>query len=526
MIEYSFQPLLPMTVEEVSVLGNPEVDWAQLVQRLNVGILDPICPRYHAAAREFNKRKPVRGPGRPRSRASAEEQAARARDGAPVQVSGPEDLVKLGPEARPARTGRSPKPFHSMVLAFLLTSSDDSPCAPEHVHRMLHGNPAFAARCGFEYPAKCRGRRSRRRDIPDIRTVCRFDQVMAVHGLWGEVCSTIVKHNLVTGVIARSDAFVADTTHMEANSSSRTVELPLKAAPALSKQRRVVSERAKDQRKAATKRKIRIPRLTKHCRHRGHDTCNCKWSSGDDGAGVVVKAATKKYWAHKITILGFAGTTLPLDVAVVSCASAHDSTTLEPSLERLWRLMPEAFLNVQFTIADPAYDDAPGRARIRERFNLDLLTKINPRARKESPLPGHETQFTLNPQGQPVCLRKLPMALVSRDVTNERFNYRGPTDENGVVLCRECPHAAACGLKGERRTVSIPRELTPQIDWLHPQHLPSERTRYRLRTAVERQIERLKGPLERNRLACRGRVRVQGFLDLRLAALHALIAEP
>lgn len=83
--------------------------------------------------------------------------------------------------------------------------------------------------------------------------------------------------------------------------------------------------------------------------------------------------------------------------------------------------------------------------------------------------------------------------------------------------------ATQCGLEGARRTLRVPRATTPQIDWKHPQHLKREQKRYGRRTAVERQIERVKGPLERNRLPCRGRVRVQSFLDLRLAALHVLI---
>ena len=528
MISFSFQPLLALSADEQAVLANPTVIWAFVLTKFAFSMLDTVSRRYHAAAREFNLRKRKGRAGRPRGRRSAEEKAARARAEATAGVFGPEENVALGPQAHPATTGRSPKPFHSMAIAFLATSIDDKPATPEHVHRMLHGNPTFAARCGFEYPGSPRGRRSRRLTIPSLRTLSRFDQVMGEYGLWGDVRLALVLRNLETGALARSDAFVADTTHLEADSTPRVVELPAgkKAAkvPA-TKQRRVVGVRTARNKKRKETRKVRISRLTKRCRHEDHDACNCPWVEGDAGAGVVVKSTTKKFWAHKAAVMGFAGTTVPLDMAVVSCASSHDSTTLEPHLRRLRLVLPEAFEGVKFVIADPAYDEAPARARIPLEFGgLVLITKINPRARQEAPMPGHEGQFTLSPQGQPVCLRKLPLVLVGRDERREEYIWRGPLDDKSTPLCKGCPFAAQCGLKGARRAVRVPRATTPQIDWNHAQHLSSEQTRYRLRTAVERQIERVKGPLERNRLPCRGRVRVQSFLDLRLAALHALIA--
>jgi len=539
-ISFSFQPLLALSADERAVLANPEVMWAAVLKKFAFGLLDTVSRGYHAAAREFNLRRRVGRAGRPRARRSAEEKAARVRvEASAGLLVSPDECSVLGPDAHPATTGRSPKPFHSMALAFLATAMDDKPAAPEHVHRMLQGNPTFAARCGFEYPGSPKGRRSRRLTIPSLRTLVRFDQVMGEYGLWGEVRLALVRRNLETEALARSDAFVADTTHLAADSTPRVVELPAekkKAKTPAPKQRKVVAARAahnkkpretpretpKETRKET--RKVRISRLTKRCRHEDHDACNCRWIEGDAGAGVVVKSSSKKFWAHKAAILGYAGTTVPLDIAVAACASSHDSTTLEPHLERLSELLPEAFDGVKFAIADPAYDEAPARERIPQRFGgIELITKINPRARKEAPLPGHEGRFTLSPQGQPVCLRKLPLALVERDTRREEYVWRGPVDDKGKTLCKGCPFAAQCGLKGGRRTVRVPRATTPQIDWKHPQHLAREKTRYRLRTAVERQIERVKGPLERNRLPCRGRVRVQSFLDLRLAALHMLV---
>ena len=350
---------------------------------------------------------------------------------------------------------------------------------------------------------------------------------MGEYGSWGELRLALVRRNLETGALARSDAFVADTTHLEADSTPRVVELPAekkKASSPAPKQREVVAARATHNKKRKETRKVRISRLTKPCRHEDHGTCNCQWVEGDAGAGVVVKSSSKKYWAHKAAVIGYAGSTVPLDIAVVTCASTHDSMTLEPHLERLCGVLPEAFDGVKFAIVDPAYDEAPARERVPQKYGgIELISKINPRARKEAPLPGHEGRFTLSPQGQPVCLRSKPLALVGRDEHREEYVWRGPLDDKGAPLCKGCPFAAQCGLEGARRTVRVRRATTPQIDWKHPQHLPSEQARYCLRTAVERQIERVKGPLERNRLPCRGRVRVQSFLDLRLAALHALL---
>lgn len=541
MISFSFQPLLALSADEQAVLANPVVTWAAVLAKFAFGMLDAVSRRYHAAAREFNLRKRKGRAGRPRARLSAEKKAAEARVEAPAGVVCPADSVALGAEAHPATTGRSPKPFHSMAMAFLATAIDDKPAAPEHVHRMLHGNPTFAARCGFEYPGSPKGRRSRRLTIPALRTLHTFDQVMGEYGFWSDVRLALVRQNLGTGAVEASDALVADTTHFQADSTPRVVELPAekkKASPTPPKQREVVTARAacNKKRKAVAARpagkgkrketrKVRISRLTKRCRHEDHNACNCPWIEGDAGAGVVVKSSSKQFWAHKVAFIGFAGTTVPLDIAVVNCASAHDSTTLEPHLDRLCEVLPEVFDGVTSVIADPSYDEAPARERIPQNFGgLVLNTKINPRARKEAPMPGHDSQFTLSPQGQPVCLRKLPLVLVGRDEPREEYIWRGPLDDKGAPLCKGCPFAAQCGLKGKRRTVRVPRATTPQIDWNHPQHLLSEQVHYRQRTAVERQIERVKGPLERNRLPCRGRVRVQSFLDLRLAALHALIA--
>jgi hypothetical protein len=524
MISFVYQPRLPLDPDERAVLQDPTVAWAQLLAAFPTGLLDKIARRYYAAEREFNKRRRRGRPGRPRSRRSAERQAALAREQAQGAVVGPEDFIPLGPEARPATTGRSPKSFHAMVLAFLATGSDDAPAVPEHVDRRLHGNPTFASRCGFEYPARPEGGHSRRDTIPSLRTLQRFDQVMAEYGLWSEIRLALVRRNLESGALARSSAFCADTSHFEADSSSRAVELPLKKhQPAPPKQRKVVAERAAHNKKPKEVRKVRISSLTKRCRHQDHEACNCPWVEADPGAGVVVKSSTKVYWAHKGAVIGFAGASIPLDIAVVKVASMHDSTTLEPHLERLRRLLPEAFEGVGLTIADPAYDEAPARERLPANHDgMRLLTEINPRARKEAPLPGHEGRFRLSPKGVPICLRKKPLCLLGRDKQRQEYLWAGPVDAQGTPLCKACPFAAQCGLRGQRRALRVPRTITPQIDWNHPQHLPREQTRYRLRTAIERQIERVKGPLERNRLPCRGLVRVQSFLDLRLAVLHAM----
>lgn len=527
MISLVFQQHLPLGDDERAVLEDPEVVWARVVAGFPMEVLTGCARKYHAAAREFNRRVPVGRPGRPRSRRSAELQAARAREAAPARVVGSDEFTSLSPGARPATTGRSPKSFHSMVLAFLAMSADGQPAAPEHVYRMLRGNPTFAARCGFEHSAKRKGRQSRWCMVPSLRVLQRFDQVMAEYGLWYEVRLALVRRNLESGAIPRSDTLCGDTTHFDADSTPRVVELsPKKEGTSSQKRRKVVALRAAHNKKPKPKeaRKVRISSLTKRCRHEDHDACNCPWVEGDAGAGVVVKSSTKKYWAHKAAVIGYAGTTVPLDLAVVSCASMHDSTTLEPHLDRLRRDFPEALEGVRFTIADPAYDEAPARERIRQNHGgIQLITKINPRARKETPLPGHEGRFTLNPQGVPVCLRDKPLRLVGRDKQRQQYIWRGPVKDNGAPLCAGCPRAAECGLQGGQRALRVSRSTTPQIDWEHPQHLPSEQRRYRQRTAVERQIERVKGPLERNRLPCRGRVRVQAFLDLRLAALHALI---
>jgi hypothetical protein len=100
---------------------------------------------------------------------------------------------------------------------------------------------------------------------------------MGEYGIWSEVRLALVRLNLATGAVARSDALVADTTHFQADSTPRTVELPAekkKASPTPPKQRKVVTARAarnKKRRAVAARpaskgkrketRKVRIPGL-------------------------------------------------------------------------------------------------------------------------------------------------------------------------------------------------------------------------------------------------------------------------
>jgi hypothetical protein len=124
----------------------------------------------------------------------------------------------------------------------------------------------------------------------------------------------------------------------------------------------------------------------------------------------------------------------------------------------------------------------------------------------------------------PVCEAGHRFELRGRDVTHERYIWAAPDGDVGRPVCQDCPLASGCLTKGLRRHIRVDRSDLPHIDWDHPQHLVTERTRYAARTGVERAIKRLKVDLGAESLTRRDAHRVQAHLDRRLLTLHLLLA--
>ena len=124
----------------------------------------------------------------------------------------------------PRLVGRPPKCFFAMLYGFLGTTLAGQPAEPEFVHQRLRENPAFARTCGFTIPRP--GKPERQSDIPSLRKLQQFDQIMTAAELWEELALDRVAANLREGKIQVEATLVHDTTHYHAYSSMQVVELP------------------------------------------------------------------------------------------------------------------------------------------------------------------------------------------------------------------------------------------------------------------------------------------------------------
>ena len=130
---------------------------------------------------------------------------------------------------RPGRTplrfaGRAPKCFFAMFKAFMGVAVCGTPPEPQHVRQKLIDNQSFARTCGFTLPDPKRG--YRQSDVPSLRKLEQFDQIMSDNGLWGEAAVGQVAKNLEEGFIKLEPTLVHDTTHYQAFSSMQVVDLP------------------------------------------------------------------------------------------------------------------------------------------------------------------------------------------------------------------------------------------------------------------------------------------------------------
>lgn len=426
----------------------------------------------------------------------------------------PEALRDFSKTLAPLRTilsgpGRPPCDALCLMRAFLaaplLGVGDD----PTSVHKLLHGNPTFARACGFQASGALKlDWEMTSRGLPALATCAEFTEVMTRYGLWQLARGKQVRHNLDNGVVDKEDTLSFDTTHVTANSHCANV-VPLDA-------------RVKEGEKPKHR---KVPRMCKSCTcgKENWESCEHPWSPTDFGAAVVVKGATRIYWAHKASVVCFGDSEIPIDVRVLQYAAQGDGKTLIPHLELLERDHCDVVDLVRFVLADDAY-----------RENDDAVRQFGQQARLIVPVHGRKARAALaeafeginrfTPTGVPICEGGHRFELRGRDVTNERYIWVAPDDAEGQSVCSSCPLASSCLEKGNRRHIRIERKAQPQINWDHPQHFIRERQRYGKRTGVERAIKRLKVDLKGEHLAHRDAHRVQAHFDRKLLVLHLLLA--
>jgi hypothetical protein len=485
-------------------------------------------------------------------RATLDEQAPvlyeRAQPSTPLISVAPHEVA---PGVTPPRfAGRPAKCFFAMLYGFLGTTLAGQRAEPEFVHQRLRENPAFARSCGFTIPRP--GKPERQSDIPSLRKLQQFDQIMTAAGLWEELALDHVADNLREGKIKGEATLVHDTTHYHAYSSMQVIELPEAAKQATvpagkaavsvkvggkpvavarvevvrvpvahirpqtaanvqpadspsvvatdtdttatpgktakTPANTAAAKPAKNGSKAQKKRRKSHPRTTKNCRCQDRQHCDHAWVNADVGAGTVVKSTGKMYWGHKASTLSFAEQEVLLDAVAMSDAASHDSQSLLPHLSRLLQRHPDLRGLVRRVLDDGAADDPQLKASIQEQFGIELLAPINPRRRQPIRSKLPRGIDHLTPRGVPVCQAGYPFELLGFRKATQRFLFRAPQDAEGKSVCQGCALQAGC-----YRGQSGGRVATISADrlpWLD-RELPQLSKRFAKAMARRTSIERL-----------------------------------
>jgi hypothetical protein len=520
-------PLIQIVESDDCFLDEADILWFRLLRDLDWQPLVPVAVQYYEALWQFNqdqlRERVQKENSRPVPNPETKEEArqrllldrATLDPEKPVLAEGEAnfreplhvDPATIRPGQVPPRLrGRTPKDFFPMLKSFLGVMVMGRPAEPEFVFAELTNNPAFARTCGFTLPDADFGYRAS--DVPSLRKLEQFDQIMTANGLWGHLSVGQVRRNLESGKLGQSTVGVHDTTHHEAYSS--------REAP-------VVEGRTKNGKPL----KKSHPKTTKPCRCPVWQDCPHDWISADEGAGTVVKAGRKMFWAHKASVFALVGEIeIPLDAVATTDAAAHDSRSLLAHLERIAGLYPGILEKIEVVLDDSALDDEAIRKRVKGCFDIDLRVEPNARGRKPilEELPRGIDRIT--PSGTPVCDAGFPFNLLGVRKQTEHFLFRAPEDSEGVPVCADCPERDGCiRPTAERRHLSIPCHRLPFMDPDLP-HLSKRFERQMAkRTVVERIIKLMKFDFGSDQLTKRGTAAYQATLDKTLFAMHVVLAD-
>jgi hypothetical protein len=303
--------------------------------------------------------------------------------------------------------GRTPKCFFGLLKGFIGTSLIGLPAEPEQVQLLLRSNPAFARVCGFSHQEKDRSD-YHYQQVPSLRKLEQFDQIMTAAGIWDRIKLSEVKTNLAAGVIRPEKELVGDTTHYHAYSSFETVHYE--------------DAKGGEQKKSQSK-------LTKRCRCEDWQACPHEWELRDEGAGTIVKSGKKMIWGHKASIIGLPEQGVAIDAIAVSDAATHDGQTFFPHVEKVLGDHPDLAQSVRRVLYDSACDDAPLKQRFQDALGIELKASFNPRRSKaiSEALPRGMEKIT--PYGVPICLAGHEMDYQGIRYASETFIYRAPQQD-------------------------------------------------------------------------------------------------
>ena len=380
------------------------------------------------------------------------------------------------PLARQAGPGGAPAiPAESFFRAFLLAPVYEVEDNGAAVWRALARNPEYLARCRF--PGN---------ELPNVRSFQRFNEVMDFAGLWGEARRLVVRENLDSGALEPPRRLAIDPGHEDGYASVRRPCLACRLCNGCPKEEQV-------------------------------RTC--------DVTDIVSKRATFQVPGVKGVFVTDPDQEMPLVAHAVN-ARVHDGRTGAETARAFAGEYPELVGGVEEVSLDGAFDAREVKEEITEALGgAEVLTPINPRARKDDPVEDAKGIDHIDPYGVPHCIAGLGMIFLGRDLGREDFLWGCPAFDRqaGRLDCENqgkcCPNRGEAG-----RRYRVPREKTPQVDWENPQHSQDFRDRYAGRTAVERTIGRTKRSFPFERHWGRGRASFQGHLDKGVLAFHVLLS--
>ena len=413
--------------------------------------------------------------------------------------------MELSPGVVPARlAGRQPKCFFGLFKSFLGTVLMGFPAEPEQVHLLLTSNPSFARVCGFSPKEKDKSWQYVAHQIPSLRKLEQFDQVMRESGLWDIIKVSEVTTNLRTGIIKKETELVGDTTHYHAYSGFETVNYE--------------DDKGNAKKKSQSK-------VTKACRCDERSTCPHDWELTDDGAGTVVKSKTKMYWGHKASVIGLPGQGIALDAVAVADAASHDGQTFFPHVKKVFEEYPDLATSINRVLYDSACDDAELKARFKDELDVELKASFNPRRSKATTVNLPHGIAKIPPYEVPVCVAGYELDYQRIRYDREKFIYEAPRKEDGTSVCVGCPMRDECCNQSTQpgRTITVSFDTLPHIDPNDPPMAKRFKAIMRRRPSVERMIKRLKCDLGDDRLSKRGNESFQAYLDKTMIAYHLLI---
>ncbi len=230
--------------DDLYLQDQPDVLWFDVLQNLDYCRFQPTAAHYYERLWQFNQqqaqqrneRKQNRPTPNPETQFQATQRLIFSRptlDPEADVLHQPSDLPtaeifvppqSLHPGITPPRfAGRPPKCFFALLKSFLGLMFAGQPPEPEFVHQKLRENPAFARTCGFTIPQP--GKPTRQADIPSLRKLQQFDQIMTDNQLWAELALDQVADNLRNGTVQPESTVVHDTTHYHAHSTMKVVDL-------------------------------------------------------------------------------------------------------------------------------------------------------------------------------------------------------------------------------------------------------------------------------------------------------------